>query len=278
MWTALTALFLSSTALAIETEPVLEVSGGGSYWRLGVFGKVLAGKRIPMFEKEGSVLFQDTGLKVLGELNSTPAFARPGARLVFSPLAIMDLHLHGGVDAYFGNFQTVVGYPDASYEYGDNEQIADYREDTGNYGTGMGWHGGAALTLKAKAGPILVLLNGDLTHWSVDAEVDGDWIFEREMELMIARGGDQTLNLNAVLLYELDVDPSDPRKLRFGSLTTKRSSLGAEDELFRTGVLASWFQTEQLSHTLVVQPYLKDRAYDTVMPPFAAYVLKYKVN
>jgi hypothetical protein len=276
MWTLLTALMLTQpTAIASETETIGEASLSFSYWRLGMTLEGKLGARIPMLEKEDSLLFQDTGLKLLGVASTNPAFSRAGARVVFSPLAIVDLTGHGGVSTYFGNFQTVIGYTDPSENYGDNAAMKAYVEDTDNRAKGNGWHAGGALTLKAKAGPMVILVHTDMTHWDVDAKVEGDWFFEREQELMLALRGDQVLSINGVFLYELDSDPSDERFFRIGNLTTRRTSMAAEDELLRTGLLAIWQQGTHLSHTLLVQPYLRDRGFSTAMPPFTAYVLKY---
>jgi hypothetical protein len=276
MWTLLSALISSqSIALGADLEPVGQASFKGSYWRLGMTLDASGGVRMPMLEEEGNPLRQDTGLKVLASTSVNPAYARAGGSVVFSPLAVMDLTAHGGISSYFGTYQTIIGFSDAGENYGNNEALEAYVTDTGNRAKGSGWQVGGSLTLKAKAGPMLVLINTDLTHWAIDSDVEGDWFFEREQELMLALGGDQVLSINGVFLYELDKDPEDGRNLRIGNLTTRRTSMAGEDTLLRSGLLAVLSQNEHWSHTFLVQPYLVARAFDVQSAPFTAYVLKY---
>ena len=208
---------------------------------------------------------------------ANPAYLRGNARAIYSPMSIIDISAHGGLDYHFGSVATVMGFPSADAEYGDDAAMNALWEE-GNHSSATGWHAGASVTLKAKAGPLIVMLNGDMTHWNVNAEdnVEGDWYFEREQELMLALGGGQVLSLNGIFLYEIDRDLSDGASLRVGNLTTRRTSIAAEDELLRTGLLAIWTRNEHFSHILTVQPYLRDRAFTSAMPPFVGYIVKYQ--
>jgi len=274
MWTSLAAMWITSTpALAMESSS--EISFSASYWRIGM---TFEGKKhlfMPMWEKEDNPLFQNTGLKFTPKGSINPAFGRAGLQVTASPLAILDINAHGGYSAYFGNYQTLVGYPTADTNYGTNEVLETYVDDTGNRSEGTGWNVGGGVTLKAQAGPMIMLVNTDVTHWNVSADVEGDWFFEREQELMLALEGDQVVSVNGILFYEIDKDPADARKLRAGALVTRRHSVAAEDVLLRAGPLVQWTQGEHIVHTMLSQLYLVDRTYDVSMAPFTAYVIKY---
>jgi hypothetical protein len=270
---SLLSLLLTQTAFAVDTKPVTNATVAASSGRIGLQADLQYGVRFPMFEKEDSALFQGTGLKTLATASISPSHGRVGGRLSFTPLAIMDVNIHGAYDQYFGNFQTVVGYPSADFNYGSNDDIAAYVEDTGNQAVGSGHHYGAHLVLKAKAGPVIVLASTDVTHWDVNSQVEGDWFFEREKELMLAFEGDNVIDFNGLALYQLDL--SEDRWLRLGSFTTWRKAFASEDELLRSGVLCSYSGGGAVSHNLVAQPYLKDRAYDSPFPIYAAYAFKY---
>jgi len=269
----LLSIFLTQAAFAVDTKPVTNATVAASSGRIGLQADLQYGVRFPMFEKEDSALFQGTGLKTLATASISPSHGRVGGRLSFTPLAIMDVNLHGAYDQYFGNFQTVVGYPSADFSYGTNDDIAEYAEETGNQDVGSGHHYGAHVVLKAKAGPMIVLASTDLTRWNIRSDVQGDWFFEREKELMMAFGGDNVVDFNGLALYQLDAN--EDRWIRMGSFTTWRKALVSDDELLRTGVLCSYSGGGAVSHNVVAQLYLKDRAYDTAFPVYAAYAFKY---
>jgi hypothetical protein len=270
---SLLSLLLTQQAFALDTKSVTNATVAASSGRVGLQTDLQYGVRLPMFEKEDSDLFQGTGLKTLAAASLSPSHGRVGGRLSFTPLAIMDINLHGAYDRYFGNFQTVVGYPSADFNYGTNDDIAEYVEDTGNQDMGSGHHYGSHLVLKVKAGPMIVLASTDVTHWNVTSDVQGDWFFEREKELMLALGADNVVDFNGLALYQLDLN--EDRWIRMGSFTTWRKALVSGDELLRTGVLGSYSGGGAVSHNVVVQPYLKDRAYGTAFPLYAAYAFKY---
>jgi hypothetical protein len=270
---SLLSILLTQSAFAVDTEPVTNATVAASSGRVGLQADLQYGVRFPMFEKEDSTLFQGTGLKTLATVSLSPSHGRVGGRLSFTPMAIMDINVHGAYDRYFGNFQTVVGYPSADFNYGTNDDIAEYVEETSNQAVGSGHHYGAHFVLKAKAGPVIVLASTDVTHWNVTSDVQGDWFFEREKELMLAFESDNVVDFNGLALYQLDLNKD--RWIRMGSFTTWRKALVSDDELLRTGVLCSYSGGGAVSHNVVVQPYLKDRAYDSALPLYAAYAFKY---
>ena len=272
-------MFVSATLLtlsviqAVEVEPstnnTLAVTGA----RAGLQADLRYGARVPLFERDGQALFEGTGLKAQATLSLTPAYLRTGARITFTPLAIVDVQLHAGDDRYFGNHQTVVGYSSPDINYGNNKDIAAYVETNGNQNVGSGYHYGIQTVLKAKVGPIVFLGSADWTHWNIQSDVDGEWFFEREKEVMLALGGDETLDTNLLLLYQHDVSPD--RFLRAGSITTYRQGIKAQDQLLRSGLFVS-LGLGKASHNLIVQPYFIDRHYGPTNAPYTAYAFRYQ--
>jgi hypothetical protein len=260
-------------AQAGEVHPVSDATVAASNWRSGFQADLRYGARLPLFEKAGKPLFQDTGLQAMGTLGLTPAFVRAGGRITFSPLAIVDVHLHGGLDWYFGNFQMVVGYDSPEADPGTNKEIAERIEAGGSRAPGKGFHAGVQAVLKARVGPVVVLGSVDVVHWDVQAVVDGDWYFEREKEVLLGLGGDQSLDANFLLLYQHDT--AESQWIRGGSFTTLRAGFSSGDQLMRSGLLLSRGSGD-ISHTFIVQPYLKSRTFSVTDAPYVAYAFKFK--
>ncbi len=271
-------LILLTAALA--AEQTFDASLGLAYWRLGINAQVRPGLIIDMpWKTEGDLLRENAALKPQLDVNLSPAYGRVGGRLRFEPLAVVELTPYVYGSWYFGNFQTVIGYEDWSSDYGKNVDIAARVEaDPEVQATGRGVHAGINGALKAKAGPAIVVINGDLSRWWVRSAVEENYayFFEREQEVLMrlgSEGGDTLFALNGVLLLELDRDVDDERYLRVGNLTTWRRTLTADDELLRTGLLVTATHG-RLTHVLLVQPYLRDRAFETALPPFTAYQVR----
>jgi len=273
-------LLLLSTALAAEVEPALDARLSVSYFRLGFSGILRPGVRIGMpWAEEGNVLTEPANLKIEADIQPTPAYIRAGGRVTFSPLAVLDITPYGYWNRYHGNFQTLVLYDDWTANYGSNADIEDHAAE-GNRYAGSGLHYGVSGTLKAKVSNVIIALNGDLSRWTVSpVEGEGDYFFEREMEVMMrvgAAGGDTLTQANGVLAYEWDWNTEDAAKLRVGNLTTYRKSWTGDDTLLRSGLLLQVLtHDERITHTVLAQPYLIDRAYESALPPMVAYQVKY---
>jgi hypothetical protein len=270
--------YLLSYSLPVHAEkpsPVLNGTLGLTSNRLGFSLDTRYGLRFPMFEKEGSTLFNNTGLTAQGTSYLSPAYMRWGGRVTFSPLAIIDLTGYGAYSQYFGNFQTIVDYDAPNQDYGNNKEIAAYVTDTSRQYSGKGWNFGGALTLKAKVGPFIALANENYSYWSVKVPegATGDYFFEREQEVMMAYSQSRLSNFNGLLMWE----SQNPRTLiRVGSITTHRYSFEAEDTLFRTGLIGIVGKKEKVySHTFIVQGYLEDRAMTDFFPPYIAYAFRF---
>ncbi|HJN76905.1 MAG TPA: hypothetical protein QGF58_23465 [Myxococcota bacterium] len=276
--------FLVSTAMAADVSPTLDARLSASYWRLGFSGQVRPGVSLGMpWAEPGNVLTEPAALKLEADVQATPAYLRAGGRLTFSPLAVFDITPYAYWDRYYGSFQTLVLYEDWEADYGSNDDIEEAAEG-GNRYPGSGFHYGLSGTLKAKVKNVIVAVNGDLSRWDIDVhsmttEVKDPYFFEREMEVLMrtgVEGGDTLAQANVVLVYEWDWNTDDGAKLRIGDLTTYRKTWTGDDTLLRTGLLVQALTyDERITHTLLVQPYLVDRAYDSAFPPMVAYQLKY---
>ncbi len=264
-------LLVSAVANAGDLAPNLELRAALSGVRTGLQADLRGGARLGLWGEPDSLLFGDTYFKAQAQLMATPAYLRAGPRLVFQPIAVLELSAFALYDVYFGNFQTIIGFDDPAANYGTNDDMEALQA---NQAPGSGFHFGASSTLKAKAGPILVVANGEWSHWKLAADVQGDWLFEREYELLMGFS-DNLLACNGLLLYEIDRDPDDGRLLRLGNITTWRMAMGStEDMLLRSGLLAS-LGMGAWTHSLLVQAYLADRAYSEPFPPFFAYSMKW---
>lgn len=273
-------LLLATAALAQDTRPPLEgwspnveVRGNLSFVRLGLLSTVRGGVSHPLWDQPGSALFGKTFVTAWAEANASPAYLRVGPRVSFEPIAIFNLQAFAWHTSYFGNFQTVIGFDEPGALYGTNEDLEAF-SDRQVPGSSITW--GVAPTIKAKAGPVVIALSGEYTRWNLRSELEGDYWFEREYELLIGRQ-DAIWSSNAVLAYELNPSPDDGWYARVGSITTYRKALGdTQDVLLRTGLLASLStHQERWTHSLLVQPYLIDRAYTRPFPPFIAYLVKW---
>ena len=269
-------LSLFALCLTARAETFGSITSGLSYNRLGASVLLQHGVRYSKWEKEGNVLFQDTGIQLLGEANITPALVQPGIRLTVNPIAIMKLQGYAFGDYYFGNFQSVVGYDDLGANYGTNADIENYVEETQRQYAGGGWHAGGKLVLQAKVKNVVVLNAVDYGYYNVfkpEGEA-GTATFERVKEVMIAFDGDQILENNTMVFYQKDRE--DGGFLRIGSLTSYRKSFQADDQLLRSGLIGMLQPTSGGMHIVICQPYLTSRAFEGAWAaPYLAYAFKY---
>jgi hypothetical protein len=259
---------VESASPVLHSENTLALSGV----RTGLQVQSTTGLRYSLWEEEGNVLRENTGVLGAASLVVSPAHARAGAQLTISPLAIFDLHLYAGGVSYFGNFQTVVGYSEASTAVGSNADIADWVEQSGNQSPGRGMVLGARGVAKLQVGPVVGLLSGEFSHWRVSSEVEGSWYFEREKEVLIQFGADEILDVNGLVLYQHEGRLFDT--VRAGSFTTWRYGLGSQDSLVRSGALLS-LGKGAFRHNVVVQAYLKSRNFSSAGLPYMAYALQF---
>jgi hypothetical protein len=269
------AMFLALAAHGADLSPDFELKAALSLERLGLQADLRPGLRMDLWRQDGSLLFDDPYATLQAQVFVTPAYVRAGPRLIFEPIAIFQLQAFANYDMYFGNFQTVVGYDDPGATYGTNDDIEAYvAMDPDRQERGTGWHWGVAPTLKAQAGPVVIVANAEYSSWHTQPVVPGSYTFEREYELLMG-WDDQLISTNGLLLYGFE--PWQGATMRVGNLTTWRMALGdTEDELLRTGIaVAASLNDGQINPTLVVQAYLRDRAYTSPFPPFVGLMMRW---
>ena len=247
-----------------------EININASYWRMGSNATVWSGLQQPLFRKKDNILFQNTGLVAQVGADLSPSFLRYGARAIFTPVEVLDISAYAMKNHYFPVFQTLVGYdtPDASY--GKNADIDVYKIDQNRQDGGGGWQAGMGLTLKAKLGSVISLLNTNIEYFDIQAATpQGNWVWEPQKEVLIQAEGSTMVDGAFLLMNEWERGDS---VIRVGSITNYRSSLESEDTLLRSGAIGFLQVSPNVTHILLVQSYLIDRAFSTGHP-FIAYSL-----
>ena len=237
---------------------------------MGSNATVWSGIQQPLFRKKDNILFQNTGFVAQLGADVSPSFLRYGARAIFTPIEVLDISAYAMKNHYFPIFQTLVGYDSPDANYGRNADIDVYKIDQGRQDRGGGWQAGAGLTLKAKVGSVISLINTNIEHFVVQAATpQGDWFWEPEKEVLIQAEGSTMVDGAFLLMNEWERGDSI---VRVGSITTYRNSIEANDTLLRSGAIGFLQVSPRVTHILLVQSYLIDRAFSTGHP-FVAYSL-----
>lgn len=109
-----------------EATPVAEVALAASYFRLGLKGTGELGARLPMpWKREGSLLLGDPYIRPQAWIEVTPAYARVGPEVIFSPLALLELRGSVVATRYFGTFTSLIGIDAVGDTYSDDALDAE---------------------------------------------------------------------------------------------------------------------------------------------------------
>ncbi|MFT5680407.1 MAG: hypothetical protein ACI8RZ_001313 [Myxococcota bacterium] len=270
-------MLLALIATASAAEFTMNASVAASYWPLGLRFETAPGVKIPLWNQEDSVLFGDTSLKLECLCQATPAYARVGPKVTFSPIAILDLSAHYTVSPYFGTFTSFIGFDDPDTAW--TPEVMDAKVEDGNRGTGLATRWGTSATLKAKVGPIIVAANGELRGWELSTadNVVGGYLYEPETDLLLARS-DTTRHTTAVLLYEREL--SADKAMRVGAMNSTTASMEAGGRMHRLGPMATLSTADGTwSYLLLVQAQLEHRVEveeGKVFPPYVALRAKWQ--
>ena len=263
-------IFLLCSLFAEPIQTKTEINVNASYWRMGSNATVWSGIQQPMFRKKDNILFQNTGLVAQVGADLSPSFLRYGGRAIFTPVEVLDISAYAMKNHYFPVFQTLVGYDAPDANYGRNADIDIYKIDQNRQDGGGGWQAGLGLTLKAKVHSVLALLNSNVEYFSVQsASPQGDWFCEPQKEVLIQAEGSTTVDGAFLLMNEWERGAS---VIRLGSITTYRNSLQAQDTLLRSGAIGFMQVSSHVTHIVLLQSYIIDRAFSTGHP-FIAYSL-----
>ena len=263
-------ILLLSSLFANPFQPKTEIKIGASYWRLGANATVWSGIQQPLFRKKDNILFQNTGLVVQAGADFSPSFLRYGGRAVFTPVEVLDISAYAMKNHYFPVFQTLVGYDSPDVNYGKNADIDIYKVDQNRQDGGGGWQAGLGLTLKAKVGSVIALLNSNIEYFDVQSNnPQGDWFWEPQKEVLFQADGSTMVDGAFLVMNEWVRARS---MFRLGSITTYRNSLPSQDTLLRTGAIGFVQASPRVTHIVLLQSYIIDRAFSTGHP-FVAYSL-----
>lgn len=264
-------LLLLLCPMAAAVEPVLDWTFSVAGFSAGAETTIMAGVRQPLWDRPGSQLLDDTYLQAQGVLMVTPAFSRTGLELSFQPAAVFELRLGYQVVGYYGTFSAILPYQDPEAPY--DADARQGRDRTSGWGNRVS----AQPTIRAKAGPVIVL-GWTTARWEdvhpARFDADLDYWYEPELGLMVERS-DWTLDNNALVL----LDPAlDGPTLYAGVYGTARMSLGADDRSVRVGpAVVVMTPDEHWTFYGIVQAYIESRTYGQAYPPFMAARVQYSL-
>ena len=192
LFTLLLLLLCGPEAQALT--PSLWSEAAISVYGLGAKVTVNPGLEQALWNKEGDLLFDDTWLGLSLRLEGTPAFARAGPELRFSPAAVLEVNAHALGTSYFGNFTALVGFDHPQADYGPEAQQVAISEGrrSGGRATDVGFY----VTVNGKAGPIVLTATGAWSRWTFlpPAENLHDWYYEPEYNVMMASEGETVVS------------------------------------------------------------------------------------
>lgn len=148
----------------------------------------------------------------------TPAQARVGAWVEYSPLSILDIRAGADPAAYFGTFHSLLSFD--AYDDPFDDRTRKARGDA---------RGGTALrayvspTLKARAGRFVASVGADLEWWRASAS--GPYFYEPTRDTLLKTSGDTLITTTAVVMREHDLGPGG--RLAIGAIHTRATVPGA---------------------------------------------------
>lgn len=126
----------------------------------------------------------------------TPAYDRLNLWLEFAPLSILDLRVGLEPGAYFGTFNSLLYFPDATTRFDDDARKA--RRDEAS--AGFSGRVFAASTLKVRVGPLVARAKAELEWWR--ARDRGAYFYEPSRDTLVPSTGAALVVGEAVLLHE----------------------------------------------------------------------------
>lgn len=157
---------------------------------LGLISVGQLGWRRRLADKPASnVLFGDTYTYVAAVSRVSPAFGRLGAHLEVSPIAIFKAWVDLEGVGYFGTFDQVTGFSDASPAYDDDSLDAMAR----GLPTG-GWVFTGGAVLQAKAGPVAVRSTFQATRFSIGLPDGEEYFYDQIWDRLAPNNGFMLLN------------------------------------------------------------------------------------
>lgn len=169
--------------------------------------------RVPLWREHDHLLLNGTYVEAGFTGQLSPGSAHPGLMLKVAPIAPLELRVQGQQLRYFGNFGSL-----AEYEGLDADWSPDQRREAWDRGLGRhetGYKFSLEAVLKAKAGPMVALVEAKHMWVGIPDVARGNAWYESSSDLLVARE-DVIQTLNANLLYLWFGNPSGDEFLMTG--------------------------------------------------------------
>lgn len=170
--------------------------------------------RVPLWRETSGLLVDNTYVEAGFTGQLSPGSAHPGMMLKVVPIVPLELRIQGQQLRYFGNFGSLAEYDGLDADWSPEQRRRAWEEKLGRHETG--WKVTAHATLKAKAGPIVALVEGKHMWLGVPDVQEGNAWYESSSDLLVARE-DIVQTVNANLLYVVYGDPSSEEFLMAGA-------------------------------------------------------------
>lgn len=185
----------------------------------------------------------------------TPTQVRLGGWFEYSPLSILDLRAGFDPSAYFGTFDSLMGFS----SYGDPFD-PDARQARGGARTGMARRVYVAPTLKFKAGPFVASSTAEVEWWRSTA--GAAFFYEPTRDTLLKSDGDRLITTTSAVMHQWGHASS---LLSIGALhTLSQVSDVHYNRIQKLGVIAikefaaTHYRLPKPRVTVVVAKYLED--------------------
>jgi len=145
--------------------------------------------------RSGNPLLADAHLSLGLVSVLTPAAARLGGWIEFSPLSIVDIRAGVEPGVYFGTFNSVLSF--ATYSDPFDRETREARTDTKS---ATGSRAYVEPALKMRAGPFVARVGAEFERWS--SSTAGPFFYEPTRDTLLKATGDYLMTLTSVAMYQ----------------------------------------------------------------------------
>jgi len=193
--------------------------------------------RVPLWRETSGLLFDNTYVEAGFTGQLSPGSFHPGMMLKVVPIVPLELRIQAQQLRYCSNFGSLAEYDGLDADWSPEQRDRAWEQKLGRHETG--WKVTAQARLKAKAGPMVALVEGKHMWLGAPDVQRGNAWYESSSDMLVARE-DIVQTVNANLLYVIYGDPSGDDFLMAGARYEGwRTVETAERRQFVTGV-AMW--------------------------------------
>jgi hypothetical protein len=219
---------------AWDTEHQLDVT----WYAKGLRYLFTAEDRIPVWRKEGDLLFGDTYVAPGVIVDLSPAYARAGGRVHFVPVAVLDIVADAQVTGYFGAFSALIDFDDPTDDHSEATIESGVYDDRRQSGWGLKL--GLTPTPQIQVSKFILALPQEFAHFSLLRPQDarGAYWYEPFYDLMLE--WDDTIMVNSAVAFWAFRESSkdDPRMFWLGAQFNHQYVFGTEDRQVKLGPMA----------------------------------------